>query len=367
MTIRTILNKNEQKFKMNFLLKKLLVDTPGMIVYNDNGVFGGNNVKMRMAFMFEESIRKLYHDTIKKIGQDNTDMLWYKAGKDVAFRYFSKHRNLRNIIISKKAFIKELGGFSSFFMGMNFFNKMDVEFEKGRFTFYLKDIHIKKEFHYPFLSGIVSGFLSYSLNKNIEATFFYGDESHEYRITGDVSFEDIYIPEKKTIKEFSGHSTDFLLKNRISSGLCTFSDLLKFKVIKINESECIILKEKVLLPFEFGTPSIFFKNYEKIGELNLFKKSLVNSSEKICADLLRNKKSKKEKVRIIRNILSAIGLMEIYFTRDKDMVTVSFLRKVFILEKPSFIHLFINGFLNHLHRKKVKLVFESQDKFRYKI
>jgi len=244
-------------------------------------------------------------------------------GKDIVFRYLSRYKKLDNLKIDKKLFFKEI--------------------EK------------------------ISGILSYLLKENMEAKFFTEDKKFNERIVVDKIFDKRYEPDKESIKKIPFCPIDFLENRGVFSGLYSFSDFIKFKIIKVYEEGGVILNNKVLIPLESSIPTIFLKNYELIRESKLFKKSLIKSSEKICRDILSGHKTTKKKMEVIRNIMSGLGMGEIYFKRESNIITATFFKKIFILENPAFVHLFINGFLNSLYGKKLTLIFESGDKFKYKV
>ena len=122
---------------------------------------------------------------------------------------------------------------------------------------------------------------------------------------------------------------------------------------------------KNLIPQEVGTPGIFSNNYSKIGEGDLFEKSILKSSEKICSEFFSCHKTTEKKVRVIRNICSALGLGEIYFTQGKNRVTVNLLNPFFTKGNPSFVPLFFSGILTAMYSEKIKLESKTDVKFEY--
>lgn len=67
--------------------KALIIDQPGLVYSLLAKGYWGKKEKRRVVFIFEELISFLQLETIKKIGLENSSLLWYRIGKDIAFRY----------------------------------------------------------------------------------------------------------------------------------------------------------------------------------------------------------------------------------------------------------------------------------------
>ena len=82
--------KNIQKYLFNklFFPKVVIIDKPGIIINKTIGKFGKEGTKTRVIYIFEDIYSELQLETIKDLGKDKTDLLWYKIGKDVIIRYF---------------------------------------------------------------------------------------------------------------------------------------------------------------------------------------------------------------------------------------------------------------------------------------
>ena len=154
--------------------------------------------------------------------------------------------------------------------------------------------------------------------------------------------------------------------NITGSRLHTFSDFLKFKVIKENDG-LFSLMEKSIMFFESGSIDSFSRNYKLIGRSELFEVSLINSAAKICSIILNKYGGGREKVKTFRNIFSAMGLGELHFKLKDGIITVILAKKIFASENSYYIQFFVNGFLNDMLKKEVEIISETQTEFKYKI
>lgn len=360
MTDNIILKKNN--FDKSTLLSSLSKDIPGVLECMDKGFFGENKVKIRAMFLFEETLRLLHEDTINKLGVKIAENILYKSGKDVASKYFSKHKKAKKVgrKLLEKIFVKELSNNSSFFIGMHFFDKIDIEFKKGIYIFHFKDGIINKKYLFSYFSGMLSGFLSYLLNKNIESKYLPKKNKLRGGIIARESFSEKYSSSNHKEKSINEH-THF--NNKFN--LYTFSDFLKFKKIYITKQN-FMYKKSPLLFVEFGTLEVIYKNYISAGIANLFEKSIINSSKKICINILKKYKINKKKSVLIKNLFSAMGICELNFSRVDNIIIVSIAKNKYISVKSCYIQFFINGFLNSIH-KNVKIISIKNLEFRYEI
>lgn len=329
----------------------LSVDTPGLILHKKIALFGGRDVVTRSILTFEETYVDLFLDTIKEIGEEKTSQLWYRIGKDFMYRYFGFYkgfsRSRGNIRRMMDYFCKH---FSS--TGMSIFNNYNYDLSKEKFVFYGIDCVIYRHTNdASYLEGAISGMVSCLLNKNVEAKMIFDKNVGACRIVADSSISERYLVSDKKISEIS--VVPIIKGNHsFSSNLSTFYDFLKFGIVKIDNSKKLSFKEKTIVPVEMGLPMIFFLNYRDLGLEKLYADSVVSSFEKIFRNIFSNQKSEEDKILAFRNIVSAFGWAESFFSRQGKSVKVSFLNPFFYRRIPSIVQYVFNAFLNYLYNKK---------------
>jgi len=79
----------KKHFFKKFVFPKILVlDKPGLIISRNFNNLNKEAHNMRIVYSFEDFYVNLYFDTLKKLGEEKTNELWYKMGKDLGIRYF---------------------------------------------------------------------------------------------------------------------------------------------------------------------------------------------------------------------------------------------------------------------------------------
>jgi hypothetical protein len=67
--------------------KTFIVDKPGIIMNKTASKFNKEEILTRVIYTFEDLYSNLYLETVKKLGKEKTNLLWYKIGKDISTRY----------------------------------------------------------------------------------------------------------------------------------------------------------------------------------------------------------------------------------------------------------------------------------------
>lgn len=348
-----------------FFPKTVVIDKPGIIISKNINHFTRKESKIRIFYTFEEFYVSLYKDTLKKIGKERTDKLWYIVGKDVGTRYFLFKDNSKIPLGLVKIVLEKIQTIFNG-LGMGGFENLEKDFEKGEFIFSGKNNIICRKIGYsPLMAGIASGVMSFILGKNIESKYACVSCPHGCKIILNFKFDEIYIPNFSFLKPSKEYSRNFnFSKPILGKNFSSFSDFLKFGFIKIDEKRKFYFREKTIIPSEIGLPELFSVNYEKIGESKLFMDSSIVFFEnlfKSLFDSLRNQ----EKVKNFLNISSAFGYGRIFFNKKENEILVNLLDFPFTKFNNNFLACHINGFLNYFYNKKFFFVGENKGIFRY--
>lgn len=331
------------------------ITKPGLILQNNPGVFSNKKFISRSIYVFEENFIDLYLDTLSEIGLESCNDLWYEIGKDISYRFFLNYQSMK---INKFNIEKILRFFCNHFcaVGMSCCEHVDFDFKKEKFVFTGDNSVICRRFNNgSYNAGVLSGLMSFLLKKNIEADFFCEDCPNGCAIIVDKEFPYRYVPSYYTRKEISDHKPDLKEKKALNSGLSSFSDFLKFKIIQVDKERKFDIYGKTLIPVEVGFPGVVARAYFRWGLLNLYKKSFKNSIDKMIHIFVKKSSSLEENITRIRNIFSALGWGESYFTIEKNKISVRFLSPIFICGDVFIVDLIIESLLNYLFEEEFKL------------
>lgn len=351
------MNFDMKKYNFERLFRSGIVNItkPGLILQNNPGIFGNKKFVSRSIYVFEENFVKLYLDTLAEIGFESCSDLWYEIGKDISFRFFLNYQNIK---INKFSVEKILRFFCNHFcaVGMSCCEHVDFDFKKERFIFTGDNSVLCRKFNNgAYNAGVLSGLMSFLLKKNIEGDFFCEDCPKGCKIIVDRDLPYRYVPSYHTRKEISEHKPDLKEKKILASNLSSFSDFLKFKIIKVDKERKFEIYGKTLIPVEVGFPGVIARAYYRWGLFDLYKKSFKNSIDEIIDVFIEKKSTLRENISRIRNIFSALGFGEVYFTIEKNKVSVRFLSPIFISGEVFIVDLIIESLLNFLFGEEFKL------------
>jgi len=358
---------NIKKYNFERLFRPGIVNItkPGIIIHNHPGVFGGKRFTSRSIYFFEEIFVKLYLDTVKFIGKESVSELWYEIGKDIAYRFFLNYESMK---INKFNIEKVLKFFCNHFcaIGMSCCEHSEFNFKNQKFIFRGDNSVLCRYFSNPsYNAGVLSGTMSFLLNKNIEAGSFCEDCPRSCGIIVDKNILKKYIPSVETKKEILKHKPDYFVNKNFNSGLSSFSDFLRFGIVKIDDQRKFSMYDKTLIPVEIGFPGVFARAYERWGLSDLYRDSLKKSIYDSMKILLKDADSKECNIKKIRNIFSALGWGECYFDVKKDSVFVKFLSPIFIEGDVFILDIVIESFLDYLFGSNHKLIHKNAFVLKY--
>jgi len=80
-------NIRDYIFNKIFAPRTFIIDQPGIIYNVLAKKYGRGESKKRIIWYFEDTLANLQIATIKKLGFEKTNKLWYEIGKDTGLRY----------------------------------------------------------------------------------------------------------------------------------------------------------------------------------------------------------------------------------------------------------------------------------------
>jgi len=333
--------------------KTVIVDKPGIIISKALSKFGRKEDKRRIIFHFEDIIANLQLETIKKLGKNKAGEIFYSLGKDITTRYMlvSDTKKIPSFLLpSAIKYVLEVfrAGGLSVADKINYDSKKKILILKG-----YNNMICRKSGLPEFSAGLVSGFLSYLMGKNIEAESKCKKCPESCLIIANEKLGLKHIPNLNQLKSLS-HYTAFDILNTIDKKeLNSFSDLLRFKKIKIGESGQYFA-DKMILPLESEILSLVVDYFNKINQLSLLKKGLIDGAEKLSKDIFLEQDNTKNKIKFLQNILSGLGWGISYFKKDNRKIV--FNMKFGPKNKSSLIYqsFVVNGLLNQIFNKKFR-------------
>jgi len=351
--------KNIRDYIFNKLIfpKVLIVDKPGIIINKSISKFGKEKARTRVVYHFEDIAVNLYLESIKKLGREKTDDLWYKIGKDGATRYlFSLRKKIIQEKLSKLILDQVFNTICG--TGMTFAERFNYNLKEKSFTSEGRNCIIcNKTKSSAFMAGIVSGILSSILKKNIEAESRCIDCPNKCKIIANLDIPKKYIPDMSDlIPDENYDSLNFPKNLNGSQDNKSFTDLLRFKVIRLNpQNNVFYFKDQVIVPSEIDVSNFSFKNYFKSGEEELFKSTVIKTSESIAKKILKDENNIKEKINFLKNMISAFGWGIAHF-KGIDRKIIVYFEYPPVSRYGSLFHTYvINGYLNSVYNKKLKI------------
>ena len=348
-------NIRDYLFNKLFFPKVVVIDKPGIIYSETSKKYGKTKSKKRQVWFFEDVIAHLQLETAKKFGNKRASEIWYEIGKNIGARLLL------------------FGGpkkVSSFFLPsiINYvFNSLrsgglslaeTIEFNPANKSLILtgKDNIISRKSNNPhFFAGIVSGILSILLRENIEAEAKYENFLKEYKIIADPLIKTKYVVNQKELIRIKNYENlNFPKMESPQSKFYSFNDLVRFKKILVNKGKFSFLN-KIIIPSESGLLSLIIKYFDEMGEIEMIKNGLINSTEKLSADLLKDRIFKNNKVDSIKKIFCALGWGIPYHKIDGENIIFTFLYPPISRYGFLYLSLILNGHLNYIFNKKLKI------------
>jgi hypothetical protein len=352
------LDTKKYNFKKLYFSQFVIINNPGIIISKSFNFVNNLGRKIRVVYTFEKIYVDLYFNTLQKIGKEKTDELWYRVGKDISIRYLLMNKKF----FSLSKFEKIIKHFQEIFRwgGLDFLENLNYDLNKKYFEFSCNNnLFCKKIGNFSFMEGFASGLISFILRENLEAESFYNKKTGFYKIIICSSFKKKHAPNFSFLKIYSKYNLNFLEIDKFKSSLSSFSDFLRFNLIKLDSGNKFLFKGETIIFSEIGFPEIFAMEYKQMGYKKIFENSVKKSCEELCDFYLLKLKSSEEKTKLFRNLMSAFGFGEIYLRKEKNKIRVSFLKSIYINFDLIFLKSVINGFLNYIYKKN--FVFQSGD------
>lgn len=335
--------------------KTLVLDYPGIIINKTVRKFGKGSIKTRTSYYFEDIYSELYNDSLKKIGQERVDLLWYKIGKDSSLRYLSfLGENKFSDSVMELVLAHCLNSIKS--AGFSFIGEFSYD-SKSRSLEILgeKNIICRKTGSGALVAGIVAGIMTYFQNENFEAEAFCDKCPGSCRVVSDSRIKEKYVADIKELLPAKDYDVLNFCPVKIINGFSSFGDLIKFKKVNMDNADSkLLLKNKTILTSEIGLGELFLKNYVQAGELRLFERSVVKSSACVFRDLTKNN-SYEYKLKFISNLISGFGWGVPYFKKSGNVIKLTILNPPVTKYGPSHVRYKINGFLNEIYGKSFKI------------
>ena len=113
-------------------------------------------------------------------------------------------------------------------------------------------------------------------------------------------------------------------------------------------------QDQVIIPNEAGTIELIADNYSKIKEEPLFRKGIIRGAEKVAKGILPGKDIEKN-LKFVEEVLCALGRGIPSYKRNGKKITFKFLYPP--VSRHGFLYFasVLNGFLNYIYAKKLKL------------
>lgn len=349
-----IKNLRDFIFGKMFFPKVAVIDKPGIIISKSSSKYGGRESKRRNVWIFEDTLANLQLETIKEIGKEKTDELWYKIGKDASTRY---------LLLAK---VKKVPDFLFPLIIEYIFNNLrtaglsaaeKIEYKKDAVTLRGKDnVICRKSNVGSLMSGVVSGIVSCLKGYNIEADSICNNCPNKCSIILSEKIRKKYIPRiARLIPAKDYYILNFLLYNKFKTTMFSFSDLYKFKKIWVDKSGKFFYLNLNILPIEIGWCGLASYHYEKINRIDVFKKGIVEESEKIARTLLNEIPTIAKKIETILNILCAFGWGIPYYKKEDNVIIFDFVCPPITEYGFLYYALVLNGILNYCFNKKFSI------------
>jgi hypothetical protein len=353
-------------FKKLIFPKVFVIDKPGLIYSKNFSFISHRAYNVRVVYTFEDAYVNLYFDTVKKIGVEKTNELWYKIGKDVATRYLLLNKGdfpLSKIPEAIKHFQEVFNG-----VGMSFLENVEYNLEKKIFIFWGENnVICRKIGNASLMAGIISGLISFILKENLEAESFCEVCPNGCKLIVRPGIETKYMPDFSKLKVDSKYYLNFYDFDKFQSNLASFSNFLKFNLVNLTDKNKFSFINQTIIPSEISLPEIFAFNYKIDNYGKIFETSIINFSYNFSKNYLSQVMDEIEQSKLFRNLISAFGFGELYLRKEGKLIKAEFLKPIFINFELIFIRSIINGFLNFFYGTNFVFIKGDNKTFWYSI
>jgi len=278
---------------MNYFVEKLLypkvavIDRPGIIISKTSSWYSSSSQK-RLLFHFEDLFVANQLAAVRKIGKKKASELYYCIGKDVGYRYMLLSGAKPPKILHDKIIQYISRTLAS--TGFTVFSKCrigeDIVFT-GSDSMYCRKSGIG-----DISAGLISGVISYLKSANIEAKkTSCSKDSRECKIIVGKKIKTRYKVSKKGLKITKNYAKMNFAAIPVKSAQ-SFSDLIKFKFVKIDKRGLFNIKGLPILPTEAGFAGIVYTHFKKIGIEQALIQSIKTKSKEIVEEILPDIKLK---------------------------------------------------------------------------
>jgi len=350
MSVNKIINYTLNKL---FFPKVVTIDKPGIIYTIADRKFGSPSVKKRIIWYFEDPMISLQQETIKTMGKKQCSELWYRIGKDVGteFMLLSKIRKIPSFLLPSV-----LDTISNRLKSAGFTALGNFEYipKNKSIVFYGKNnIICRNTQDGEVFAGIISGIFSFLIGENIEGKLACKNCPNFCKIIADKDIPFRYRPDFDELKPSKIYDK-LNFPNQIdrTGNTDSFGNLLKFKIVRLDDSGRFYFENKVISPTTADFLGLIVNHYLKIDKESVLKKGVIDGAEKLASDLLDKKTI--NKIGYLKTVLSSFGW---------GIPNVEKVNKKIILDllyppitEYGFLYqvFFINGFLNYIFKKEFK-------------
>jgi hypothetical protein len=208
------------------------------------------------------------------------------------------------------------------------------------------------------MAGMVSGILSFLLNKNIEAKPLC-ENCPMCKIIASPEIKQKYVPDLKElepIKDYDKLNFPEEISSVDYSKFNSFTDLMNFKKIWIDKEKNIFcFQRKAIHPSEVSLIDIGIRNYYKIDKFALYKDVVIKTSEEIASEILKDQKKISGKIGMVNSILSAFGWGIPHYKEEGKKKTYEFVHPPMTQNNPSLRAFILNGYLNNIYNKQFEI------------
>jgi hypothetical protein len=277
--------------------------------------------------------------------------MYYQIGKDIGIRYMllSKSKKIPALLIKPTInYLSEVFKSAGLSVAENVrFHNINYFTLKGKNNIICR---ISKES--SVFSGLISGVVSSLTNTNIEASSDCKDCPNHCCIIVNNQFKEKYIPNiEELIPSRNYDLLNFPKKIISSENRKSFSDFLKFKKVIITDVGKFSFNNLNIIPLEIGWTGLLYHHYSKIGHLDIFEESIVNSSKKISKIIFSNCKNT-ESLIILENLLCAFGWGIPYVKKIENKIIFKFLYPPQSKYGFTYHALVLKGFMEYIFNRK---------------
>jgi hypothetical protein len=350
--------KNVRNFLFNklFFPKAVIINKPGVIYSYVDRKFGSPVSKRRMIYFFEDTFVNLQVRTIKKLGLKKTQLIYYQLSKKQVARYLLI-ANLKKppsflvapIIKYIMKIYRSAGASAAEKVSYN--HKKKILVLEGSNNLFCRKSKIGE-----YLAGGASIIVSFLTGENIEAKSECEKCPQKCRIVANKKFKEklpFNYDELKPSKKYN--KLNFPENMRIPRNLNSFSDLINFKKIWMDNLGKLCFRNKALATAEIGWVSMVSEHYKGIKEHTLFKEGIIEGSNKIAKEILKDVKSVKKRINTIISMLATFGWGIPYYKRERDKIVFSLVYAPFSKYDNLYQVYVINGYINYIFNKQFEL------------